>query len=177
MARLIKKQKQAEIDQIIQRAVQAGLAAGRSQAEQTARDAYRATERRLYALPTLIKKVDDARERLEDLLSHGPHERSKDVLRFAKTGVRLSADEIVEAVARDIRAGIAADEEEIATVKKALEQIESDPYCLAVKGRYFEQISDEEIAKQIPCDPSTVRRNRGRLVRVLAVWFYGAGAV
>jgi hypothetical protein len=44
-----------DIEAIIKRAVEAGLAAGRKQAEQTARDAYRATERRLYALPSACR--------------------------------------------------------------------------------------------------------------------------
>ena len=77
----------------------------------------------------------------------------------------------------DIKASIAADETEIETLKKALAQIEDDPYYPDVKGRYFEGLSDEEIAKQIPCDERTVRRHRNRLVRVVAVWLYGAEAV
>ena len=70
-----------------------------------------------------------------------------------------------------------ADEHEIETMKKALKQIENDTYYLAVKGKYLDGLSDDEIARAISCDPSTVRRNRGRLVRVLAVWLYSAEAV
>lgn len=120
---------QPKKQEIIQRAVkaamkvglEAGIVAGRTQAERAVADAYRATERRLYALPTLIKKVEDARERLEELLSHGPQERSKDIVRFVRVGVRLS-----------------------------FEDIENDLYYPVVKGMYFEHISEEEIAKQIP---------------------------
>lgn len=169
--------KHDDIEKIIQRAVQAGIEAGRAQAEKTVKDAYRATERRLYALPVLIKKVEDAKERLKELEQYGAPEKSKDIIRFSRSGRRLSPEEILEALIADIKASIAADEHEIETIKKALRNIEEDPYYLTIKGRYFEGISDEEIARQIPCNPSTVRRNRARLVRILAVWFYGADAV
>ena len=170
-------EKKPDIEAIIQRAVKEALAAGRAEAERAPGDAYRATERRLYALPTLVKKVEDARERLVELLQTGAPERSKDVARFTRTGVRLSASEILEALENDIKADIAADEHEITVIKKALENIDGDPYYPVVKGRYFKGISDEEIAKEIYCDIRTVRRHRSRLVQVLAIWFYGADAV
>lgn len=166
-----------DIEKIIKNAVQSALEAGRIQAERTVVNAYKATERRLYALPTLQKKVEDARERLADLQSIGMPERSKDVIRFSRSGRRQSPDEILEALIQDTRASIAADEIEIETINKALDNIKNDQYYLVVSGRYFEGLSDEEIAKKIPCDERTARRHRGRLVRVLAVWLYGAGAV
>ena len=166
-----------EIEAIIKKAVTEAVEAGRKLSEQKPKDVFKATERRLYALPVLIKKVEDARQRLKELEQIGMPERSKDVLRFSRSGRRLSPEEILEALISDIKASIAADEHEIETIKKALKNIEGDPYYLTVTGRYFEGLSDEEIAKQIPCDERTVRRHRSRLVRVLAVWLYGAEAV
>lgn len=171
------ERKNNDIERIIKSAVQAGLNVGRIQAERTATDAYKATERRLYALPVLKKKVEDAKQRLLDLRSMGLPGRSKDVIRFIRSGRRLSPEEILEALIQDTEASIAADEVEIETINKALENIKDDPYYPVVTGRYFDGLSDEEIAKQIPCDERTVRRHRGRLVRVLAVWLYGADAV
>jgi hypothetical protein len=88
--------------------------------------------------------------------------------------VRLTPEEILEGLVADLKASIAADENEIETIKMALKNIDRDPYYPAVKGRYFEDISDEEIAINIPCDTRTVRRHRGRLVRVIAIWLYGS---
>lgn len=102
-----------------------------------ARDAYRTTERRLYALPVLIKKVEDARERLVELLQTGAPERSKDVARFTRTGVRLSVSEILEALENDIKADIAADEHEIAVIKKALENIEGGSLLFCCQGEVY----------------------------------------
>jgi DNA-directed RNA polymerase specialized sigma24 family protein len=173
MDSMAKRQKKTDIEKIIERAVEAGRAAGRKQAD----DTYKATERRLYALPVLIKKVEDAKGRLKELEQTGAPQRSKDVIRFARSGVRVSPEEILDALVLDIKASIAADEHEIETMKRALLQIENDTYYPAVKGKYIDGLSDDEIAQAISCDPSTVRRNRGRLVRILAVWLYGAEAV
>lgn len=169
--------KNPDIEAIIQCAVMAGIEAGRVQANRAASDVYKATERRLYALPVLVRKVEDARQRLIDLDQTGPPKRSKDIVRFMRSGVRLSPEEILEALVTDITASIAADEVEIKNIEKALDNIRNDKDYLAVSGRYFLELSDEEIAKQIFCDERTVRRHRGRLVRILAVWLYGAEAV
>ena len=92
-------------------------------------------------------------------------------------GVRLTPEEILEALIADIKASIAADEHEIETILKALKNIEDDMYYVAVKGRYFEDICDEEIANSIPCDTRTVRRHRSRLVRIVTIWLYGSRAI
>lgn len=52
-----------DFDAIIQKAVNAGRAQGMS----IAKDAYKATERRLYALPVLRQKVEDDKEKLEQI--------------------------------------------------------------------------------------------------------------
>lgn len=57
-----------DFDAIIQKAVNAGRAQGMS----IAKDAYKATERRLYALPVLRQKVEDDKEKLEQIKTHGP---------------------------------------------------------------------------------------------------------
>lgn len=170
-------QSKIKIETIIKQAVSAGIAAGRTQAERAATDAYKATERRLYALPVLIKKVKDANEQMEEIKQNGVPSKSKDIIRFTRSGVRLSSEEIINALIINLEASIAADEYEIETVKKALKNIQDDPHYLTVEGRYFEGMSDVDIAKDLSCDERTVRRHRGRLVRIVAIWLYGAEAV
>ena len=102
---------------------------------------------------------------------------SKSIVRFTRSGVRLSPDEIMEALVQDMTAAIAADEHEVETIADALRTIESDLYFQTVEGRFIHGKTDDEIAEAIACDPSTVRRNRGRLVRKVAVWLYGVQAI
>jgi len=169
--------KQESVEEIIQKAVAAGLEAGRLSAERSSRNAFKDTERRLYALPTLRQKLEDDRERLDEIKQYGPRERSKSIARFTKSSVRLSPEEILEAVVTDMEATIAADEYEIERMEKALSIIADDEYAKTVTGRYIDGLTDDEIAEEIHCDSTTVWRNRKRLVQRLCVWFYGAQAL
>ena len=100
--------------------------------------------------------------------------RSKDICRFKKDGVRLSDDEIISALVQDIKAKIAADEYEIQSIQSALEIVKGDAQYRTLSGRYFDNISDAEIAKELGCDESTVWRHRKRLVKKVVVMLYGA---
>jgi len=66
---------------------------------------------------------------------------------------------------------------EIECVEKALTAIEADAYYETVNGKYIDGRSDEQIAEAVPCDYTTVWRNRKRLVQKVAVMLYGAQAV
>ena len=144
-----------EFEDVIRMAVEAG----RMAAARTAKDAFKATERRLYAVPDLRAKLEDDQEELEDTRKYGLKERSHSITRFFKSGVRLTPEEIME------------------PIEKALASIRDDPYYLAVNGKYIQRMTDEEIAEQIHCDPVTVWRNRKRLVQRVAVRLYGVEAV
>jgi hypothetical protein len=170
---MAKAKRQPDIETLIRRAVEAGIKAGQRAPD----NAYKATERRLYALPVLVKSVAEKRARLKYHEEHGLDSRSRDFVRFNPDGRCLDRDDILEVLIKDLKARIAADEHEIETVKTALKQIKEDEYYLTVEGRYIKQMSDAEIAKQVPCDTTTVWRQRKRLVRIVAVWLYGAEAV
>ena len=63
-----------------------------------------------------------------------------------------------------------------------MQKIRADPQDvgglpLAVDGKYIQRMNDEDIAEKIHCDPSTVWRNRKRLVQRVAVRLYGVDAV
>ena len=62
------KQKE-NVENIIKRAVEAG----RISAERSARDAFKATEKRLYALPVLRVKIRDDKERLAEIREYRNH--------------------------------------------------------------------------------------------------------
>lgn len=167
----------ANYEKIIDQAVKKGLEAGYRAAKEEQLDTYKATERRLYALPDLRLKIEKDKQYLQDLQNQGPGRRSLDIVRLKRSGTRLSDSDLLSALVQDTEARIAADEHEIKTIEEALGMIAEDEYYLAVSGRYLNSLSDEQIGVKIHCDPRTVRRNRGRLVRRLAVLLYGASAV
>lgn len=149
-----------EIETMIQQAVLAGKAA----ADTSAKDFYKATERRLYALETLRAKIAEDKGRLEEIKKYGPAQRSKGIGRFMKTGVRLTPDEIQEAVVCDMEATIAADEYEVETMDNALAKIAGDFYYKAVSGKYMEGLSDDQVAAYLnrPCVGSCSRSTAKR---------------
>jgi len=168
---------EAVINKAVENAVAKAIEVGRTQVAKSPEDIYKTTERRLYALPDLKDKVTRDKEYVRTILTEGLPKRSKDIARFQRSGCRLEPEELLEALAQDLRASIAADEFEIKTLDEALAPLTSDPYYLSVSGRYFESKSDEDIAESLDCETRTVRRNRGRLVRRIAVRLYGTNAV
>lgn len=161
-----------DIDGIIRTAIEAG----RLSAERAPKDAYKATERRLYALADIRAKLADDREALEEVKKYGAEHKSRAVTRFLKFGKQLTPKEALAAVTLDLEAAIAADEHEIEVMERALASIADDERYECVTGRYFDLMTDEEIAERIQCDPSNVWRNRKRLVQRLSVRLYGAEA-
>jgi len=103
--------------------------------------------------------------------------KTTDIVRFQKAGVRLDEAEIEEAIVKDYLARIANDEHEIKVIEDALDPLTSDPYFRVISGRFFERKSDEDIAREIPCDPRTVRRNRGQLMHRISIRMFGSEAL
>lgn len=134
----------------VEEIVKLAVAAGRRAAERMPADAFKATERRLYALPILREKQKCDRERLSQLPA---------------------------AARTDLEAVITTDGAEIEKLDHALAACAEDAYYQTVTGRYFEGLDDEQVAELLRCDTSTVWRNRKRLVQRIAVWLYGAAAV
>ena len=66
---------------------------------------------------------------------------------------------------------------EVKKIKRVLESISDDPYYMAVAGKYFEQMTDNEIAEKISCGTKAAWANRRRLVQRVAVRLYGVEAV
>ena len=166
-----------EVQWLIKEAVDAGLRAGRVQGTSMVRDAYKATEKRLYAIPILQKKIEDDKEKLEELLEHGPKRQSKDIVRFKRTGYRIDPEEMLGALIQDLEATIAADENEIETVYRAMESFADDPYYPVVTGRYIFRYDDIDIAAELDCSPTQVWKQRSRIVKDISVLLYGSSAL
>lgn len=144
------------------------------------RDAFGATERRLYALPVLRARIEDCREELSELEGLGIEalkESSSSLVRLIRPGIRLTPEEVHAAQLAELKARLAADEREVRKMRVALAMIAQDHYYPAVEAKYFKGENDRDVADRLHCDPATVRRNRAKLVRVLALRLYGAEAL
>lgn len=167
-----------QMKELIETAVRAGIQAALvEKMTSPADDAYKQTVRRLEAVTILQDRIADNQARLEGLKEEGVQGKSKSIVRFSASGVRADPMEMFEAVLADLEAHIAADTEEVETVMRAMTTVQGDYYYKTVYDRYIDGKQDSEIAKDLFCDESTVRRNRGRLVHRIAIRLYGAVAL
>lgn len=144
--------------------------------EQPAQAAYRATEGRLYRVPVLRERVEDDKEDLMALESGeadllGPRPALLELGRGS--GPRRSPQDIRTDQMAALRSRLAANERELRRISAALGCIADDPYFPAIDLRYFQGMREVDIAERLQCDPATVRRNRTRLVKRLALRLYG----
>lgn len=163
--------------QLIQQAVTAGLMAGEQNADRTAKDIFKATERRLYHYPILKEKIEADKERLERMRTEGTPERSRGIARMSRPGYRADPEEMLAALIAEHEAALAIDEYEIEIIDAALKSIIADLNYFVVEGKYMQGLTDDEIAESIPCDKTTVYRHRKRLITRLSVRLYGAVAL
>jgi len=135
------------------------------------------TEARLYALPTLERKIKKDKTTLEDYRKNGLHTRSKDIVRFRKTGYRITPDDMLDAVIQDLEAQIAIDEHEVEIVRGAMETFKNDEYYSTVTGRYINRYEDEDVAAELNCSSTQVWKQRTKLLRDIALMLYGAAGL
>lgn len=167
------------IEQAVTKAVNATMLLGVEKGKTEAKNLFKQTEIRLYAYPELRKNIERYNQDIEDLRKEGPGGRSKDIVFYSTHGggTRLSAEEILEGRVMVLQKKIYRDQTEIDEIAYALQAVADDDYYPVIKMKYFEGKSDEDIANIISCDPRTIRRNKSRLVRRIAVKLYGAEAV
>ncbi|MDR7869162.1 MAG: hypothetical protein RIN56_20430 [Sporomusaceae bacterium] len=168
------------IDQAVTKAIKASAILGMEKGKAEAKNVFRQTEIRLYAYPELRRNIDKYHRDIEDLRRESPGSgKSKDITFFSTIGgnTRLTAEEIQEGRILLVQRKLWRDEVEIKEIEYALQCVVDDEYYPLLTMRYFERKKDDEIAKKIICDPSTVRRNKNRLIRMIAVKLYGAEAV
>ncbi len=144
--------------------------------EQPAQAAYRATEQRLYRVPVIRERVEDDKEDLMALESGetellGPRPALLELGRGSN--LPRSPQDIRGDQMAVLRSRLAANERELRRMAAALSFIADDPYYPAIELRYLRGMREVDIAERLQCDPATVRRNRARLIKRLALRLYG----
>lgn len=164
------------IEEIIKKAVNAGIAAGYSVREQEVKNYYKQTERRLYAYPGLKSGIEAYEDEIKDLKEYGLPERARSIV-YMPSGSRLGSDDLLEARIQDLNYKIQCNQNEIKEIDNALKLIKDDPWYKIIEYKYLQSKKDDEIAELLTCDESTVRRNKKRLVNKIVVRLYGAAAL
>lgn len=140
-------------------------------------DCFKKTEEQLYAYMSLKDNVEKYQQNIEDIKAEGVGRSSKDIVFYSTGGSRLTDDEIIAGRILAEQRKIYRDQRAIDEISDGLKSIESDTYSAIIKYKYFQRKSDDEIGELVGCDARTVRRNKNRLVKNIAIKLYGADAL
>lgn len=165
------------IEQTVRKVIKEGIFIGAEKAKAEPQNAFQQTEVRLYAYSALKENIEKYNKDIEDLDKEDPSKSKSIVVFSAVGGGRLTPKEIQEGRKLMLQAKIYRDQSEIDEINLALVTIEQDEYYGIISKKYFEGKSDDEIAEGLSCDPRTVRRNKKKLVRKIAIKLYGAQAL
>lgn len=155
------------------RLTMAALKDNGSQGRRLARQLRTQCADRLKELPALRARLRGQQRRLHALQEGGLPMRKQVVMRFQRSGVRLTEEQIYQGIVKDLTASVAAEEHALAEIEDALHVICKDPYYPCLSRRYFDGWEDSAIGAELGCEMSTLRRHRVRLLDQMVVLLYG----
>lgn len=168
----IKDELQEMIDRAIARAVQVGVQSASQSGTRTGRER---VERLLYARNGLEILITSLEEELavcpdmEPASSMAYEKTNHKVVHLLPSGQALGLPQ----KKKEMEALLVRNRLAVKKIDKAVSFLSEDPYYDILRLKYFDGMAEEEIAEQLCCDPSTVRRNKNRLLERLAVIFFG----
>ncbi len=169
-----------ELQEMINRGISHAMQAGAERVYQAGTRACRErVERLLYARSGLELLISSLEEELAVLCDDAPpssmaYEKTENkVVHLLPSGDALG----MPSARKDIEALLARNRLAVKRIDRAVESLASDPYYELLHLKYTEGLPEEEIAEQLCCDPSTVRRNKNRLLERLAIVFFGVDAL
>ena len=136
---------------------------------------YQMTERILYSYEALKIKIASDKEELQNEQPIHMPRRSCDIVKFS-SGTSFLAMEIQDKI-EERKRSMERTEREVRRIENALATIRDDEYYEVIELKYFQQMTDEDIAEDMQCDRTTVTRHRKRLLNRLEIMFCGADAL
>jgi RNA polymerase sigma factor (sigma-70 family) len=143
--------------------------------------AYQKTEQLLYHYKSFKKVIKERELEIETIKQYGVPQRSTSIVGYTpKTNsvpsMNLESD-VVENAVRNVQASIYDTVQVIAMIDKAMDSLKQDPYFKILEMRYFDGITQEEIADHFGVSQVTISNNKNRLVRRLSIELFPSQAV
>lgn len=175
----MQKHEMAELADIISKAVVQALKdqdlVGKAECKRTEKTAYQKTEQLLYNYNGFKRIVAERKQEIADLRMYGVPQKSGGAVGGERVrssrnvqGIVLP-EESVEAAVRTVEASVQGTVQAIALIDKCMSALKSDPYYRILEMRYFEGRTQEDIALEFNCSQVTISKNKGRLVKELAM--------
>lgn len=149
-------------------------ASGQGEGKCKEKTAYQKTEQLLYNYRAFQKIVQERMEEIEDIKKYGVPKKSGAIVEYGGNvggtprGIVLPEESVESAVQR-ITDSVQDTVQAISLIDKCMAQLKSDPYYCILEMRYFDGRTQEDIAYQLNCSQVTISKNKGRLVRELAM--------
>ncbi len=169
-----------ELQEMINRGMVHAMQAGAQSARQSGtRSCRERVERLLYArrgLEILISSLEEELAVAEDGAppSSMAYEKTENkVVHLLPSGDALG----IPHTRKDLEALLKRNRLAAKRIDRAVASMAGDPYFALLDLKYRAGLPEEEIAERLCCDPSTVRRNKNRLLERLAIVFFGVDAL
>lgn len=136
--------------------------------------AFQKTEKLLYNYNQFKKVIEKKQEQIEMIAAIGLSNRSKSIVIVptTKTFDTRTPGEKAEDRIEEIQASMVQMQWYIQLIDDALDKISADQYFDIIRLKYFEGQTVENISYELECDPSTVTRNKNRLVDILKIHLF-----
>ncbi len=173
---VLKNELQNMLDKAISDAMRLGAQGERQKGTRSYRER---VERLLYARGGLDILIGALEEELREATDAAPpssmaYEKTESkVVHLLPSGDALGIPHRVA----DIKALLVRNRLAAKRIDRALATLAGDPYYSLLELKYTKRLAEEKIAELLCCDPSTIRRNKNRMLENLAVIFFGIDAV
>lgn len=132
---------------------------------------FQKTETLLYNYKHYKAAVEEKMHQIDFIMKNGVGSKSKSITTYSSNNVMSSKLEIEkrEEQAEAIMHSVDNTQKYIKIIDGALDSIRSDQYYRIIEMKYFEELSNEEIAAELGKDKSTISRNKNRLINILKI--------
>ncbi len=141
---------------------------------------FKKVEKLLYAYPDLKYKIELDKQEIKkleavefpDSVKKG---KSKDIVMMPSGGCSKDEYANLELLIQSKKASMERTIREVEKIDNALERVKylndekskRDTYFRIIELKYFKSWNDDDISKELKCDPSTIRRNKNRIINRL----------
>lgn len=135
--------------------------------------AYAKTESLLYNYRGFKRIVQERMEEIEEIRAHGVPQRCGGVgerVQASHTNVGIVLpEESVENAVHNVERSVQGTVQAVALIDRCMAAISKDPYYKILPMRYFEGLTQEDIALHFNCSQKTISINKSRLIKELAL--------
>ncbi len=143
--------------------------------------AFQRTEILLYNYNNFQEAIKEKQKQIKEVKSFGTKEKSKSITFYTTansfSSVKDEEERIEEKIAQ-LERSILITKNLISVIDSSIEKLKDDKYYDIIECKYFKSMTNDKIADYFSekynqlIDPSTVSRNKSRLINVLKVYLF-----